>query len=42
MLSIRFNSFKRLAVNPITSAAVDAFSALFQRIEAQPSGEITE
>jgi hypothetical protein len=31
-----------VAVMPIVSAASGAFSALFQRIEAQPSGEITE
>jgi hypothetical protein len=29
-------------VMPMVSAASGAFSALFHRIEAQPSGEITE
>ena len=33
---------KRVAVKPMTSAAVEAFSALFHKIDAQPSGEITE
>ena len=42
LLSISSSSLIRLAVIPIASAAVDAFSAVFQRIEAQPSGEITE
>ena len=32
----------RVAVIPIASAASSAFSALFQRMLAQPSGEITE
>jgi len=31
-----------LAVMPIASAATSFLSALFHRIEAQPSGEITE
>ena len=34
--------FSRLAVMPSVSAASGALSALFQRIDAQPSGEITE
>ncbi len=42
ILSIRFNAFNRCAVSPKASAASDARSAVFQRIEAQPSGEITE
>ena len=34
--------YKRQAVIPMISAASLALSALFQRMEAQPSGEITE
>jgi hypothetical protein len=36
------SDFSRCAVMPIVSAASPARSALFHRIEAQPSGEITE
>jgi hypothetical protein len=41
MLSMIFNSSKSCAVIFIAAAASCAFSALRQRIEAQPSGEIT-
>ena len=34
--------FSRVEVIPSTSAASDAWSADFHRIDAQPSGEITE
>ncbi|CNU54322.1 Uncharacterised protein [Salmonella enterica subsp. enterica serovar Bovismorbificans] len=42
MESISFSSFRRGAMMPIASAANGALSALFHKIEAQPSGEITE
>src|SRR6266571_3956255 len=42
ILSIKPRVFRRLAVMPSVSAASGALSALFHRIEAQPSGEITE
>ena len=41
-LSIRPSCFSRGAVMPSVSAASGACSADFQRIDAQPSGEITE
>ena len=42
MVSTNPNSFKRVAVMPNVSAAVDALSALFHKIEAQPPGEMTD
>ena len=42
ILSTRPSAFSRCAVMPSCSAASDARSAVFHRIEAQPSGEITE
>jgi len=36
------SAFKRVDVMARLSAASPAFSALFHRIAAQPSGEITE
>ena len=38
MLSMSFSSFRRWAVMPMASAATEAFSALFHRMEAHPSG----
>ena len=35
-------AFRRGAVMPMISAASEALSALFQRMAAQPSGEMTE
>ena len=39
---MRFSDLSRGAVMPMVSAASAAFSALFHRMDAQPSGEITE
>jgi hypothetical protein len=41
-LSTSPSCFSRAAVMPSVSAAADACSADFQRIDAQPSGEMTE
>ncbi|CSI42267.1 Uncharacterised protein [Vibrio cholerae] len=40
--SINSSSFKRGAIRPIASAACGALSESRHRIDAQPSGEITE
>jgi len=41
IMSMSPSVFRRAAVMPMISAASLAFSALFQRMDAQPSGEIT-